>query len=109
MHASRTERVGCIEGSSVDTWQEIHPVFFRSTSVWDWPSEVPCCGSDCPARIRPSSVTNDAIAATAASAKDQPHPPRRIRVTEFAANSGFNVYARYRREINPIKTETAHR
>src|ERR1700722_11766310 len=33
MHASRTVRVGCIEGSSVDTWQEIHPVFFRSTSA----------------------------------------------------------------------------
>src|SRR6266850_1162799 len=32
-----TVLVGCIVGSSVDVWQEMHPEDLRSASSWDWP------------------------------------------------------------------------
>jgi hypothetical protein len=32
-----TVLVGCIVGSSVEVWQEMHPEDLRSASSWDWP------------------------------------------------------------------------
>jgi hypothetical protein len=109
MQASRTVRVGCIEGSSVDMWQEIQPMFLRSTSTWDWPSKLPCCAAHCEARIRPSNKSNAATAITAAIRKDQTRPERLIRVSDSVASSGISIYARCRCKIKPVKTETAHR
>src|SRR6267142_7045089 len=32
-----TVLVGCIVGSSVEVWQEMHPEDLRSASSWNWP------------------------------------------------------------------------
>jgi hypothetical protein len=57
----KTVFVGCMEGSSVEEWQETQPDDLRAASCWDWPrtGEESCEARTGTTLSTPKAKTND--------------------------------------------------
>src|SRR6266849_9525217 len=75
-----TVLVGCMVGSSVDVWQEMHPEDLRSASAWDWPGNElfchPFCGAADAVRGCSATISKSKEDKTHTNTKNPPNAPR---------------------------------